>query len=166
MTEIHPTAIVHPSAVIYPGVKIEEYAYIGALCIIGAPAESKTHEESEFSVIIRKGAKLNGLVTVDSGTHRHTEIKEGAYIMKHCHIGHDAIVHEDTTLSPHVIIGGHAEVKAHSNMGMGSVIHQRCIVPEGCMIGMNGVITKASRLIENGCYVGNPVKWLRYNKRK
>ena len=157
---------IHKTAVIYPGVTLEDNVYIGAHCIIGAPAENKkTWGEFGKGVLIKSGTIINGLVTIDEGAERKTVIGEGCFIMKGCHIGHDAIIGNGVTMSPHVLIGGHSEVAFHTNMGMGSIVHQRCYVPSGCMIGMNSTVTKKSELKDDGVYVGSPVRFLRWNKR-
>lgn len=159
---------IHATAVIYPNVIIEDNVYIGAYCIIGAPAESLKHWDGpgEFSVIIKSGTKITGHVTIDAGTHRDTIIGNNTFIMKGCHIGHDAVIHDNAILSPHVIIGGHSQVGEYTNMGMGSIVHQRVYVPSDCMVGMNSTITKSQDLIENGVYVGSPAKFLRWNNRR
>ena len=158
---------IHPTAVIYPGVTIEDNVHIGPFCIIGSKAESKAHwsNENEFGVIIRKGSIITGHVTIDAGTCRNTEIKEGTFIMKGCHIGHDAIIELGATLSPHVVIGGHSEVGEFTNMGIASVVHQRVSIPSDCMIGMNATVTKKTELIDNGVYIGSPAKWIRQNRK-
>jgi acyl-[acyl carrier protein]--UDP-N-acetylglucosamine O-acyltransferase len=83
---------IHETAIIYPGVIIEPNVYIGAYCIIGAPAEWKGREDCEGLVLIMSGARLTGLVTVDSGTDKRTVIGKDCYLMKHSHVGHDAIL--------------------------------------------------------------------------
>ena len=159
--------MIHPTAVIYPNVIIEEGVEIGPFCIIGAKAESKKFwcKTEKFGVIIRKGAIITGHVTIDAGTTRNTEIGSDAFIMKGVHIGHDAMIRQGATLSPHVVIGGHSEVGPNTNMGIASVVHQRVSIPGGCMIGMNATITKKTKLIENGVFVGSPAKWIRENRR-
>ncbi len=49
---------IHETAIIYPGVIIEPNVYIGAYCIIGAPAEWKGREDCEGLVLIMSGARL------------------------------------------------------------------------------------------------------------
>jgi len=59
MTYIHPTAIIGEN------VQIGENVYIGAYCIIGSAPEWKGKEHENKGVIIKNGARLTGLVTVD-----------------------------------------------------------------------------------------------------
>lgn len=159
---------IHPTAIIYPNVILGDNITIGAYCIIGAPAEDKKNWDKEqgHSVVIGDNVIITGHVTIDSGTIRDTEIKDYSFIMKGCHIGHDASIDYGVTMSPHTLIGGHATIGLRTNMGMGSVVHQRVDVPEGCMIGMNTTITKKSILEPHGVYIGSPAKFIRWNKRK
>ena len=83
---------IHPTAIIYPNVIIEPDVYIGPYCIIGAPAEWKGYEHHEGLVTIMSGSRLTGMVTVDSGTDKRTIIGRNCYLMKHSHVGHDAIL--------------------------------------------------------------------------
>jgi UDP-N-acetylglucosamine acyltransferase len=160
--------MIHPTAIIYPGVKIGNNVEIGAYCIIGAKAESLKHwnEPERFSVVIGDNVKITGHVTIDAGTDHNTYIKDNAFIMKGCHIGHDALICDDVIMSPHSIVGGHATIGHRTNMGMGSIIHQRCIVPSDCMIGMNTTVTKKSQIEANGVYVGSPAKFIRWNNQR
>ena len=156
---------IHPTAIIYPGVDIGKNVYIGAYCIVGAPAESKKHWLQEGKgVLIMDNTIINGHVTIDEGTENTTIIGSDCFIMKGVHIGHDAYIYNNVTLSPHVLIGGHAVIGENTNMGMGSIVHQRCKVPKGCMIGMGSIVTKKSEMWENGVFVGSPVCFLRPNK--
>lgn len=157
---------IHPTAVIYPNVKLGLHVYIGANCIIGAPAEDKNNWGKEGQgVIIGDNVIINGNVTIDAGTVQPTQIENSSFIMKGVHIGHDAIIRQGATLSPHVLIGGHSIVGANTNMGMGAIVHQRCEVPHGCMIGMGTIVTKSSKLEPNNCYIGSPARYLRSNIR-
>ena len=159
--------MIHETAIIYPNVIIEDNVYIGHNCIIGAKAEHKAfwNKESEYKVIIKSGTIITGSVTIDSGTERDTIIGSNCFIMKGVHIGHDCIIGNNVTLSPRVLIGGHSTIGDNTNMGMGSIVHQRVDVPSGCMIGMGTIITKKTELKEDSCYVGNPARYLRSNKR-
>jgi UDP-N-acetylglucosamine acyltransferase len=160
-------SFVHPTAIIYPNVEIGDNVHIGAYCIIGAKAESKAHwnDSDEHGVIIMDNTIITGHVTIDAGTVNNTIIGSDCFIMKGVHIGHDALICKSVTLSPHVVIGGHVEIRIGTNMGMGSIVHQRVVVPSNCMIGMNSTVTKKSELKHGGVYVGSPCKFIRWNER-
>lgn len=149
---------IHPTALIGENVTIEEDVYIGALCVIGFPAEWKGWEHENKGVVIRKGARLTGLVTVDAGVERQTVIGEHAYLMKHSHVGHDAELKSGIVLSCGAKIGGHSVIGEYTNIGLNAVVHQRVIVPEGCMIGACAFIGKKTKLLPFRKYAGVPAK--------
>lgn len=159
MVEIHETAI------IYPGVTIGHNVTIGAFCIIGAPAETKKHHGHGFGVVIGNNVTIHGHATIDAGSTRPTIIDDGAYIMKTVHIGHDAIIHKEVTISPHVVVGGFVEIHKQTNIGMNATIHQRVTIPSKCMVGMSAVITKKTPLEPNTVLVGNPARITRSNNK-
>lgn len=157
---------VHPTAVIGDFVTIEENCYIGPLCVIGYPAEWKGKEHNDCGVVIKSGTRLTGLVTIDSGVNGKTVIGSNCYLMKHAHVGHDAIIENDVVISCGAKIGGHTIIGEGCNIGLNAVIHQKQKIAEGCMIGMGAVVTKG--LITEPCskYVGNPAKYLCPNIKK
>ena len=154
---------IHPTAIIYPNVKIGDNCYIGPYCIIGAPPEWKGRENDSKGVIIMDNVRITGHVTIDSGANEPTIIGDNCYIMKGVHIGHDAIIQDNVTLSCHSIIGGHSCVMFDTNVGLGAIVHQKVIVPSGCMIGMGAIVTKKTEMKPNSKYVGNPAKYLGEN---
>jgi acyl-[acyl carrier protein]--UDP-N-acetylglucosamine O-acyltransferase len=157
---------IHETAIIYPGVTIGYNVTIGAFCIIGAPAESKRHEgQNGFGVVIGNNVTIHGHATIDAGSERPTIIDDGAYIMKTVHIGHDAIIHKDVTISPHAVVGGFVEIHEQTNIGMNATIHQRVTIPSKCMVGMSAVITKKTPLEPNTVLVGNPARITRSNNK-
>lgn len=157
---------IHPTAIIGHNVVIENGVYIGPYCIIGMPAEYKGKEDIDMGVRIKVGARLTGLVTVDSGVERQTEIGESCYLMKHSHIGHDAILQNDVTISCGAKIGGHSMIGEGSNIGLNAVIHQRQLIAEGCMIGMGSVITRKLITEPFKKYAGNPAKYIGENDKR
>lgn len=160
---------VHYTAKIYPGVEMEDNVYIGPHCIIGAPAEINRDWSQRpcGRVIIRKGAVLTGLVTVDSGSEGVTEIGENCFLMKQTHIGHDAVLGNNVTLSPGARVGGECVLGDWVNVGMNAVIHQQTEIPEKCMLGMCAVITKkaAAHMLACETWAGNPAQRLGKNKK-
>lgn len=156
---------IHPTAVIGPNVEMGDNNYIGPLCIIGFPAEHKEFwpEKKYGKVIIGNNCKFTGLVTIDAGTTLPTVIHDGVWMLKHSHVGHDAMIHKNVMISCGAKIGGHCEIGDGSNIGLNVVIHQRVIIPDGCMIGMGSVVVKKSELHPGQKYAGNPVRWLGQN---
>ena len=156
---------IHQTAVINSNVIIEDDVYIGPLCIIGFNPEWKGRELDNKGVIIKKGTKITGLVTIDGGANQPTVIGENCYLMKHSHVGHDAELKNGVTVSCGAKIGGHSIIGENTNIGLNAVIHQKVEVPEGCMIGASAFVGKKSILKPNHKYAGVPVKELGENKR-
>ena len=156
---------IHQTAVINLNVIIEDDVYIGPLCIIGFNPEWKGREKDNKGVIIKKGTKITGLVTIDGGANQPTVIGENCYLMKHSHVGHDAELKNGVTLSCGAKIGGHSIIGENTNIGLNAVVHQKVEVPEGCMIGASAFVGKKSILKPNHKYAGVPVKELGENKR-
>lgn len=157
---------IHPTCVIGENVTIEDDVYIGAYCVIGTPAEWKGKEDIDFGVNIGKGTRITGMVTIDSGAEHTTQIGENCYLMKHSHVGHDAVLCNNVTLSCGAKIGGHTIIGNNCNIGLNATIHQRQIISEGCMIGMGAVITKKLITLPWKKYAGNPAKLLGDNIKK
>jgi UDP-N-acetylglucosamine acyltransferase len=160
MPEIHPTAQIADNVI------IEDDVYIGPFCVIGFPPEWKGRENDMKGVIIKRGARLTGLVTVDSGANKPTVIGENCYLMKHSHVGHDAVLEEGVTLSCGAKIGGHSIIGKGTNIGLNVVIHQKLEIPEGCMIGASAFVGKKSVLKPYYKYAGVPVKELGPNVKR
>lgn len=151
------------TAIFGENVILEEDVYIGPYCIIGYPAEWKGKEEENAGVIIRKGTRITGHVTIDAGAVTPTEIGENCYLMKHSHVGHDAKIGNNVTISCGAKIGGHTIIQDRCNIGLNAVIHQKQNIAEGCMIGMGSVITKKLVTEPFLKYAGNPAKAIGLN---
>lgn len=148
MSYAHPSAVIHTNAILEDGV------YIGPFCLIGASPEIKGYTGAQWGVVIRKDAKLQGMITIDAGSVRPTEIG-AAYIMKHCHVGHDAIVDDNVTMSPFASVGGHSRIWPYAVMGMHSVIHQHHELAPGAMLAMGCVLPKSVQTEPFTIYVGS-----------
>lgn len=157
--------MIHPTAIIGSNVTIEENVYIGAYCIIGDPPEWKGKEHENKGVIIKRGTRITGLVTIDSGVEKPTIIGENCYLMKHSHIGHCCTLGNNVTISCGAKVGGLSQIGDNTNIGLNAVIHQKVKVPSGCMIGASAFVGKKSELKENRKYAGVPVKDIGSNER-
>lgn len=153
---------IHPTAIIGDNVILGDNNVIGPYCVIGEMAEHKRCKELG-KVIIGNNNVITGLVTIDAGTEFVTNIGDNCYIMKHSHIGHDANIGNDVTISCGAKIGGHCIIEDKVNIGLNAVIHQRVTIPERCMIGASGFVGKKSILRAGYKYAGVPVKELGHN---
>jgi UDP-N-acetylglucosamine acyltransferase len=160
------STLIHPTAIIGPNVIIEDDVYIGPYCVIGMPPEWKGKENEDKGVLIKKGTRITGLVTIDTGAEKQTVIGEKCYLMKHSHVGHDAQLGNNVTLSCGAKIGGHSVIGNNTNIGLNAVIHQKINVPEGCMIGASAFVGKKSILRPFYKYAGVPVKEIGSNERR
>lgn len=176
---------IHPTALIGPNVVMGDNNYIGPYCIIGFPAEHKEYFHWKMNpelygasillpeggvnygrVIIGDNCVFTGHCTVDGGTESNTILRNGVWMLKHSHIGHDALIGEGCVISCGAKVGGHAFLGPRVNLGLNAVIHQRVSVPFDCMIGMGAVVTKKTPMMPQQKYAGNPAKWLGVNEVK
>ena len=157
---------IHPTAVIGPNVTIEDDVYIGPLCIIGFPAEWKGNEHIDKGVVIKKGTRITGLVTIDAGVESHTDIGENCYLMKGVHVGHDATIGDNVTISCGAKIGGHVLIGDYCNIGLNAVIHQKQIIRHSCMIGASAFVSKTLKTEPCRKYAGVPARDIGENIKK
>jgi acyl-[acyl carrier protein]--UDP-N-acetylglucosamine O-acyltransferase len=117
---------------------------ISPLAVIGQPPEHRDHRAcmtrdqflaNPVMVTIAPTALVEALVTVDAGIARPTRIGARSWLMKHVHVGHDAIVGDDCELAPHACVGGHAELGNGVRLGMHAVIKPFVKVGAGARIG-------------------------------
>jgi UDP-N-acetylglucosamine acyltransferase len=151
---------VHPTAIIGEGVDLGKGNYIGPYCLIGMPCESRANWGKPGKVVIGNNNVFTGHVTVDAGMDGETAILTDCFIMKHAHIGHDALVGHNVTISPGAVVGGHATICNNVNLGINASVHQRVKIPPDCMIGMGAVITKKTAMRPGYKYAGVPAREL------
>ena len=163
---------IHPTAVIYDGVTIGENCYIGAYCIIGAPAEYPLQDMSKKfnGVEIGDDCQLHGHNTVDAGMEKTTVLRGRVTMMKGAHIGHDCSIYWDVTLSCGSKVGGKSIVGTHCTLGLNSTVHQKSYMNNGTMLGAGSFYKiigedRTTRLRELECkvWVGSPAKPIKEN---
>jgi UDP-N-acetylglucosamine acyltransferase len=163
--ERYPGNDIDDTAKIHQRVRIGKDNTIGPFCIIGWPPEWKGHEDQYGRVTIGHNNIITGLVTIDSGAESDTVIGSRCYLMKGAHVGHDAHISSDVTISCGARIGGHTIVNLYCNIGLNAVIHQKQEIAEGCMIGMGSVVTKKLVTAPYKTYAGNPAKLIGNNDK-
>ena len=173
---------IHPSAIVADTVKLGKNNYIGpncyitghtiigdnnrfeSFCSIGTPAEHRDYFTSfEGKTLIGSSNTFREFTTVNAGTKDITTLKDNIVMLRNSHIGHDSIIESNVNLSCNVLIGGHSYVMEGCNFGLGSMCHQFSVIGAYSMIGMNGTVTKSSKIAPGYIYVGSPVKVLKLN---
>jgi UDP-N-acetylglucosamine acyltransferase len=155
-SRIHPTAIIYPNVTLGKNVTIEAYA------VIGSPAEHRDYFfDTSGKVIIGDNCIIREYVTVNAGTHGPTVVGDNCTLLRGSHVGHDAILEDNVTLSCNAMIGGHARIMKYANIGLGATVKQRLVVGPGVMLGMNAAATM--NLLPFVTYVGVPAKPLKQN---
>ena len=105
---------------------------------------------------IDETAQLNAYVTVDSGLHSPTHIGARTLLMKHVHIGHDAVVGRDCELAPGVAVGGHCYIGDDVKIGLNACIRPYIAVGAGARIGAGAVVVKD--VPPGEVWAGNPAR--------
>lgn len=86
-------------------------------------------------------------------------IGKHAHIDRHSDIGHDCRIGDFFRMAPGASISGHCTIGDRVYFGTNACIRQGLRVVDDCTIGMGGVVVK--NLEEPGTYVGNPVSILK-----
>lgn len=163
--KIDPSARIHETAVLGPNVTIGANVQIGPYCMIGMPGEHREKWGEDKGVIIGDNCIITGLATIDSGIEDKTFIGMGAFIMKHAHVGHDAVISNGVTISCGAKIGGHAYIGDNATIGLNAVIHQKHKIGAWAMIGMGAVVPLKVEVFEGYTYAGNPARCIGKNKK-
>ncbi len=99
-------------------------------------------------------ARVEAFCTVDAGIKSFTEIGARSWLMKGCHVGHDAIIGDDCELAPHCSVGGHVTIGNGVRVGQGALFKPYVTVGDGARIGMGAVVIRDVPAGE--VWAGNP----------
>jgi acyl-[acyl carrier protein]--UDP-N-acetylglucosamine O-acyltransferase len=125
--------------------------------VIGHPPESRTWKPGDpmFQPAIHPTARIEAYVTIDAGERIPTAIAARVWLMKHVHVGHDAIIGKDCELAPGVVIGGWAVIGPRVKIGVNACVLPFVKIGAGVQIGAGAVVTKD---YDEGILVGNPAR--------
>lgn len=125
--------------------------------LIGEPPEHRDWNARGYRFHfpeIARSARIGAFVTIDSGVFRPTWIGENTWLMKHVHVGHDALIGDDCELAPGTVICGEVEIGNGCRFGVNSCVKPQVKIGDGARIGMGAVVTKDVPAGE--VWIGNP----------
>lgn len=153
--------IIHPTAIIYDCVKMGKNNVIGAYTVIGSNGEIRGVSQNDFkgTVIIGDGNVISEHVTIQRPSNpSETKIGNNNLIMAHSHIGHDAVVGNDTEICTGVILGGYSVVEDGAKLKLGVTVRNRKRIGAKALVGLGSAVVKD--IPPDAVVVGNPAKQL------
>ncbi|HEV7978036.1 UDP-N-acetylglucosamine acyltransferase [Amycolatopsis sp.] len=182
VNRIHPSAVIGPGvelgadnvigpfAVIVGPTVIGDGNWIGPHVTIGTPGEDRggphpvawddepTGDPAQDGHGVRIGDRnrIREYVSIQQGTWRPSRLGNGSYLLRGSHLGHDVVVDDEVTLACNVLLGGHTHVWSKANLGMGTVVHQKCRIGPGAMVGMGSAVRREVPAFTIS--VGNPAR--------
>lgn len=149
---------IHPTAVVYPCAMIEEGAYIGPFCIVGAPPQHRQSEGAGHGVVIKAGARLEKYVSVDSGYQELTVVGKNVMLMHGVHVAHDCQIGDNVVIATGAALGGHVKIMVGAFIGMNAAIHQFNVIGHYTMVAMCAMIPKDAKVWPGTTWIGNPAR--------
>lgn len=140
-------------------VRIHDLAMVGS-----RPFEFLRNEEGcllngfprSGSVQINDDVEVFPFANIDAGFLDDTIVGARTKIDHHVHVGHNAIIGEDTLLCAGAIIGGHANVGDGCFIGINASIKPRVTIGHAAIIGMGAVVLEDVPAGET--WAGNPAR--------
>jgi acyl-[acyl carrier protein]--UDP-N-acetylglucosamine O-acyltransferase len=135
---------------IYRGTTIYPNTVIGSNNVIlnnNVLGETPVHSAGDYSKKTHNGLRIgdNNVFHVNnivfSGAVGTTTIMDNNKVLAEAHIGHDTVIHNNVTLYPRVITGGHSVLQDYASVGMNSVLQQRATLGAFAMIGMGSAVS-------------------------
>ena len=157
---ISPKAIIHNNVtignnnkiyddvIIYPHTTIGNNNNIFPRNIIGEFPVSSNDKYNTYDFNLTKGVTIgdNNVFHVNniifSGIDNKTFIGNNNKLLAENHISHDVKIFNNVTFYQRCIPDGYVIFLNNSNIGMGSIIHQKIVIGQYSMIGANSTITK------------------------
>ena len=143
-------------------VSVGRWTKIGEGCVVwpfaslgGEPQDLKFKGE-QSQLVIGSNNRIREHVTMNRGTEGGggvTRVGSGSLFMVGAHVGHDAVVGDNTIFANNATIAGHVVIEDFAILGGLSAVHQFCRIGSHAMVGgMTGV---EKDVIPFGSVIGN-----------
>jgi UDP-3-O-[3-hydroxymyristoyl] glucosamine N-acyltransferase len=162
-TEIRANVVIGPRVVLGQRCLVKSGAIIGeeGFGIAKTPAGHNFRIPQFGSVIIGDEVEIGSLTTVTSGTLNPVLIADRVKIDDHVHIGHNAIIGEDTIITACAEMG-RVQIGKRVWIGPNTSIKEGLTICDDAFVGIGSVIIRS--LDTPGVYAGVPTRLLRANK--
>lgn len=107
-------------------------------------------------MVIGEGVEVGSLATVCRGSTGDTILQDRVKTDDYVHIGHDAVVREDTKIAAGVTLGGYCSIGNRVFIGVNACFQNRVVGEEDALVGMGSVVTK--RVRKETTVFGSPAK--------
>jgi UDP-N-acetylglucosamine acyltransferase len=137
------TVKIGDNTIVGPRVTVEGYTTIGegneifTGAVVGSITQDKKFDGGISYLRIGDRNKIREYVTINPGTKDGTEtvIGNDNLLMAYCHIAHDCILHNHTTLANSATLAGHVIVEDRAIIGGLSAVHQFVRIGKLALIG-------------------------------
>ena len=167
--EIHKTALIDKSVIlgknivigpftqIVGQVEISDNVKIASNCVVGAEADQPRLERrgsGKGKIIIGESTTIKDGVIISKPTLTdYTAIGSECYLMSSAYIAHDCTLDSKVVISHGARLSGYTKIGKYSNIGAGSVTHQKTSIGECVMVGANSFVK--GHLLSGLIYVQN-----------
>ena len=151
---------VHHTAIIYDNVRLGHGNIIGPYCVIGSNGEIRGKDYNSFKGTVEIGDDnvISEHVTIQRpfDADCKTIVGSNNIIMAHTHIGHDAVVGDNTEICTSSVLGGYCIVENGVKLKLKCVVRNRITIGENSIIGMGSAVI--SNIEPNSIAYGSPAK--------
>lgn len=173
---ISPEVVIGDDVIIEHNVSIVNKAIIGDRVVIHAGARLGTDGFGYYTdvsglnrkvehyggIVIEDDAEIGANTCIDRGTLDDTVIGRNVKIDNLCHIGHNAIIEDNSMVIALSLVGGSAKLKRNSYVAPGVTIINQATIGKDAYVGLGAVVVKD--VPDNKVVAGVPAKILRDNK--
>jgi sugar O-acyltransferase (sialic acid O-acetyltransferase NeuD family) len=115
---------------------------------------------SKCSFLTEESMGDNNLILEDNTIQPFVKIGSNNVFWSGNHIGHDTTIHDNVTITSHVVVSGYCEIKDNCFLGVNSTLHNEVTLEIETLVAAGAVI--ANQSVEKGVYL--PAKSILYKK--